>query len=167
MIWRFPESWGYPYKSSILDWDFPLQNNSKKKKHFGDPPWKSHRSVSGPCLLRSAARQWGTRHRLRCGSSKRWTSKMALNKMDIWAVAAKPWLVDDFGGFYYPLYTGDCNKPRTGNPELNQPGFNGIREGFCGHCSYHTKALDFGLPKCKTMRLNRVNSLLPTCQVRV
>ena len=35
----------------------------------------------------------------------------------------------------YPIVIGDYNSPRTGNPELNQPGFNGMTEGFVSHCS--------------------------------
>ena len=37
----------------------------------------------------------------------------------------------------YPLYIGDYDDPRKGNPELNQPGFNGMIEGFISHCSCH------------------------------
>ena len=36
---------------------------------------------------------------------------------------------------YATQYIGDYNNPRTGNPVLNQPGLNGMTEGFCGHCS--------------------------------
>ena len=47
------------------------------------------------------------------------------------------WLVR---GFYYPRSVGDDNHPSTGNPEKRkkqqQPGFNGMRVGFCGHCSH-------------------------------
>ena len=61
-----------------------------------------------------------------------------------------PWLRDDHKGLLHPIYIymyiyiyvyiyihtyiGDDNNPRTGNPELNQPGFNGRTEGFCCHC---------------------------------
>ena len=38
-------------------------------------------------------------------------------------------------GLYYPSYIGDYNNPRTGHVLLNQPGFNGMIEGFISHCS--------------------------------
>ena len=28
-----------------------------------------------------------------------------------------------------------------GNPELHQPGFHGMREGFCFHCSFNLRAI--------------------------
>ena len=40
---------------------------------------------------------------------------------------SKPLLVDDSRGLYYPSYWGFCYNP-TGNPTINQPGFNGIFE---------------------------------------
>ena len=40
------------------------------------------------------------------------------------------WLMVSWGMKYYPLYIGDCNNPRTGNPARNQRGLNGMREGF-------------------------------------
>ena len=51
-------------------------------------------------------------------------------EIPIWAVFKSPvgwWLVP---GLYYPIYTGDYNNPRTGNPELTQPVFHGMTQGF-------------------------------------
>ena len=42
-------------------------------------------------------------------------------------------LVDDEFGDYITQYLGDYNNPRTGTPELNQPGWNGLKD--IGHCS--------------------------------
>ena len=39
------------------------------------------------------------------------------------------------GGLYCPIYSGLFHKPNRGIPK-NQPGFNGMREGFCFHCWY-------------------------------
>ena len=36
---------------------------------------------------------------------------------------------------------GDSDNQRTGNPELNPPGFNGMIEGFFEHCSDITQML--------------------------
>ena len=52
-------------------------------------------------------------------------------------------LVDDpFRGFYstlhpifIPIVIGDYNNPRTGNPELSQPGLDGMVEGCSSHYS--------------------------------
>ena len=52
-----------------------------------------------------------------------------------WAVfktAVGLWL---FRGLSYPLYIGDYNNLRTGNP-VSQPGLNGMTEGFCRKCSW-------------------------------
>ena len=49
---------------------------------------------------------------------------------------SKPLLVDDVDDFWGDfellniLGITNYNNPRTGNPELNQPGFNGMIEGF-------------------------------------
>ena len=50
--------------------------------------------------------------------------------------------VDDFNGGLAMIYRGiklpnvlgTIQNPRTGKPLLNQPGSNGMIEGFCGHC---------------------------------
>jgi hypothetical protein len=44
-------------------------------------------------------------------------------------------LVDDYRGLNPARYIGDENNPRTGNPEKNQAGFNGMIEGIISHCS--------------------------------
>ena len=39
-------------------------------------------------------------------------------------------MVDDYRGLNPARYIGDENNPRTGNPEKNQAGFNGMIEGI-------------------------------------
>ena len=67
--------------------------------------------VRGPLAVLS----WGQ------GSGEPSTSEQWLRSTPVWVMIS--W------GFYYTEYIGDYNNPRTGNPELNQPGFNGIRKG--------------------------------------
>ena len=40
------------------------------------------------------------------------------------------WLMNSWGMTSYPSYVGDYSDPRTGTPVLNQPGSNGMIQGF-------------------------------------
>ena len=51
------------------------------------------------------------------------------------------WLMISWGILLPFIYWGFFDNPRTGNPELNQPGFNGMIEGCISHCS-HGKNLE-------------------------
>ena len=50
--WRFPESYGYPQSSSILDWNFPWTKPSKLFQIGWVPPWpwKPPHASSSNCL---------------------------------------------------------------------------------------------------------------------
>ena len=76
------------------------------------------------------------------------------------------WLMISWG-LYYPLYTGDYDNPRTRNPELHQPGFNGMifRDfehgslGFVLKCRENLGKLDIFSPMFHH-RLSHINMLL-------
>ena len=63
---------------------------------------------------------------------------------------SKPRLVDDDRGLYYPSYWGlYCNNNPIGESLLTNE-YNGMIDGFCGHCSYVSQQKSPGIAHIAT-----------------
>ena len=68
------------------------------------------------------------------GKAIGWSEYQPIFAFTLWAVAAKPLMVDGCGD-YTSQYIGDYNNPRTVNPyKPTRIQWNDVA-GFCGHCS--------------------------------